>query len=121
MAKFGKRSLANLKTCHPDLQKIMTAAILWVDFSVVCGHRSEKKQTEAYQNGYSKLEFPLSKHNIAPSKAVDVIPYPTGYKNIKKFNELAKVIKTEATRLNIDIVWGGNFRTWKDYPHWQLK
>jgi len=120
MYKYSNRSLEHLKTCHQSLQTIFLETIKEFDCSIVCGHRGEKKQNEAYQNGYSKLQFPKSKHNTLPSLAVDVIPYPTGYNSIPKFKELAQIVKRIAKANNITITHGGDWR-WKDWPHYEVR
>ena len=75
MAKFSEISKAKLRTCHRDLQILFEYVITEYDCTVVCGHRGEQEQNEAYENGYSQLQWPNSKHNSTPSKAVDVVPY----------------------------------------------
>ena len=50
--------------CHEDLQKIFKYVIAFFDHTIICGHRTEEKQNQAYKKGYSKLKYPNSKHNI---------------------------------------------------------
>lgn len=121
MAKFGKRSLENLKTCDPRLQQICYQAIKEIDFAVLCGHRNEEDQNRAYFHGKSQLRFPQSKHNKFPSAAVDLAPYPIDWNNIKRFIQLKNIIFRHAQILGIDLVWGGDWETLKDYPHYELK
>jgi hypothetical protein len=47
-----------------------------IDFKILCGHREEKEQNEAFNKGNSKLKWPQSKHNSLPSLAVDIAPFP---------------------------------------------
>ena len=75
MPTFSKTSLDRLSTCHEDLIIFCTELIKHYDFVVVCGHRGEEEQNEAYAKGNSKLKFPNSKHNTYPSKAVDLAPW----------------------------------------------
>ena len=75
MPAFSKTSMARLETCADAIQDILMEAIKIKDFSVICGHRDEKDQNEAYLNNFSKLKFPQSKHNKLPSIAVDIWPY----------------------------------------------
>lgn len=121
MPNFSKTSLDRLRTCHPDLQRLMYAVIEDYDFSVLCGHRTEKEQNKAYKEGKSKLRYPASHHNKLPSLAVDIAPYPIDWDNIERFKALAAIVKDKAEELDIEIEWGGDWRTFKDYPHWQLK
>ena len=75
MPTFSKTSLDRLATCHEDLIIFCTELIKHYDFVVVCCHRGEEEQNEAYFKGNSKLKFPNSKHNTYPSKAVDLAPW----------------------------------------------
>jgi peptidoglycan L-alanyl-D-glutamate endopeptidase CwlK len=120
MPTFGKLSLERLATCDPRLQDIAHAAIKRTDFSVACGYRGEQEQNEAFARGFSKLRFPESKHNIKPSKAMDLVPFPVNWKDIDGFKWLGKIVKEEAAKLHIKIRWGGDFVKWKDYPHFEL-
>jgi hypothetical protein len=76
---FSANSLRHLKSCHPDLQIVLQAAIKVYDFSVVFGHRGQQAQDLAFQTGMSKLKWPNSKHNSLPSKAFDIYPYHATY------------------------------------------
>lgn len=120
MSNFSKISLKRLNTCDPKLIKICQEAIKEYDFSVLCGHRGEKEQNQAFKEGRSKLSYPKSKHNVTPSKAVDIAPYPIDWNNIDRFIELSVIIKRIASENNIKIRWGGNFKNFKDYPHFEL-
>jgi len=77
---FGKRSQEQKSTVTQKLKNILDSAIKIVDFSVICGRRSKEDQDKAFNNGYSKVQWPNSKHNTrAPedlAKAVDLYPYP---------------------------------------------
>jgi len=99
----------------------MNEAIQYNDFSVVCGYRTKKDQNRAYKDGFSQLRFPKSKHNKKPSLAVDIIPYPSGYTDLKEFFTLATVIKKVAEKHKINLFWGGDFQTFEDLPHWELR
>lgn len=120
MNKFSSHSKSALKTCDPQLQEIANRAIVEIDFSVLCGFRNETDQNYAFDNGFSKLKWPKSKHNFYPSRAVDVAPYPINWLDVIKFMELSKIFQRIADELMISIIWGGN---WKfiDMSHWELK
>lgn len=122
MFKFSKRSQDNLNTCHKNIIKLMMAAIKssHIDFSVICGYRSEKDQNKAYEDGKSYVKYPHGKHNKIPSMAVDIIPYPVDWNDIDRFTDLSKHIKKIAKELNISIWWGGDWNKLKDYPHYEL-
>ena len=121
MAKFSKRSLKNLGECHIDLQNILLEAIKVTDFTILCGYRGKNEQEKAFREGKSKAHFGQSKHNFKPSMAVDIVPYPIDWRDLKRFAFMAGVIITIAKQKNIKLEWGGNWKTFKDYPHFELK
>ena len=121
MAHFGHSSRRRLETCNLDLQRLMEAVVLRRDCSIVCGHRGEEEQTKAFKDGFSKAKFGQSPHNVMPSNAVDVVPYPEIYGSIPAFNELADVIFDEAIKLGIRVKWGHFFKSIDDMPHWELR
>jgi peptidoglycan L-alanyl-D-glutamate endopeptidase CwlK len=94
------------------------------DMSLICGFRGEEAQNEAYRTKHSMLKFPKSRHNKIPAMAVDIYPYPVNLRDIPRFLELAElmfkasdiVLKDKEYKLG----WGGNYRSFKDYPHFEL-
>jgi peptidoglycan L-alanyl-D-glutamate endopeptidase CwlK len=116
---FGKKSLERLESVHPDLQAIAHELIKEMDVSVLCGHRTEKEQQQAFISGHSKLTWPRSKHNSLPSRAVDIVPFPLNWSDIPKFNEMCDRIEAIAKRLGIKVRMGRSF-SFKDYPHCEL-
>ena len=126
MSYFSKRSLTNLKQCHPDLQVLFNEVIQIVDCAVICGHRNQKDQNSAFNKGFSKVRFPNSKHNTIPSMAADVVPWPIDWQDIERFKDFGKFVTDTADRLFKEgkianhIEWGGTWN-WKDYPHYQIK
>jgi len=126
MPKFGRSSISRLDTCDHKLQDICNEAIKIYDFSVVSGHRGLEEQNKLVRDGYSQLRYPQSKHNHAPSKAVDLAPYNAILRKIdwddnESFYYLAGVIMTIAHSKGIKLEWGGTWHTFRDFPHWQLQ
>lgn len=120
MPMFSNRSLQEMETLHPDLQRVLVEAIKYKDFTVLQGHREKADQDAAYSRGLSKLKWPHSRHNSKPSRAVDIAPYPVDWKDNEAFAELAGVIKTVAAQLGIKVRWGGNWASFRDRPHFEL-
>jgi len=128
MYSFGKRSKANLETCHDDIQDILAEAIKVVDFTVLCGHRGRAEQDKAFHEGRSKLKYPQSKHNKSPSLAVDIAPYPIDWQNKERFYYLMGIIKGIAHTKRIEIRsgcdWDNNGditdQTFNDLPHFEI-
>lgn len=128
MPKFSKRSKNKLETCDSRLQNLFNEVIQYFDCSILCGHRGEDEQNEAFHAGRSKLMFPESKHNSEPSQAVDVAPYPIEWDNKERFYYFAGIVKGIALKLNIPIRWGGDWdsdtrvkdQTFFDLPHFEI-
>jgi len=109
MPTFGKKSLAQLDTCHPKLQNILWEMIHYTDFSVVCGHRNLKDQNAAYAQKRSQKPWPHGKHNSLPSLAVDIYPYPMPpdtAAGMRRHCWLSGYVKCVADKLNIPIRQG---------------
>ena|SRR5688572_12412576 len=121
MFPFGKKSLEVRSQLHPDLQKVVDEVSKTVNCSLICGHRNEADQNRAFAEGKSKLKWPKSRHNSWPSEAVDIVPYPVDWKDIKAFKAMAVKIKEAAETVGVKIEWGGDWVNFRDYPHWQLK
>ncbi len=121
MPAFGERSKRVLATCHPDIKEVLNEAIKHFDFSVIWGHRSEEDQNRVYNEGNSQLQWPNSRHNSNPSEAVDVVPYPGGFRNDDAtFYLLATHILRAANVRGVDLRWGGHWRNFKDLAHFEL-
>lgn len=127
MPRFSKKSLMRLITCHQDLQTLFNEVIKIYDCTILCGHRNKEDQEKAVREGKSKLHYPNSKHNTSPSLAADVAPYPIDWDDVGRFKEFASHVKSVRDQLLADgkidsnIEWGGDWKTFKDYPHWEIK
>jgi len=129
MYKFSKRSLDNLSNVDKRLVDICNELIKEVDFTVIEGHRSLERQLELYQQGFSQIDgiTKKGKHNYLPSRAIDIIPYKKGYnpfdgskESNDMFKDLAIRFKRVANELNIKVEWGGDWKSFKDLPHFQI-
>ncbi len=126
--KFSRRSLKELSTCHPELQRLFKEVIKEFDCSVLGGYRSDEEQEEFFRKGYSKLRGGQSKHNHHPSLAIDVAPYPIDWKNIERFIYFAGYVKGMSRQMGIKIRWGGDWdsdnfmkdQSFNDLPHFEL-
>lgn len=129
MYNFSKRSLSNLMNVDEKLVLICHELIKRIDFTVIEGYRTRERQKELFDKGFSKIDgiSKKGKHNYFPSRAVDIIPYKKGHnpfdgskESEKMFYELAEQFKKVAKELNIEIVWGGDWESFKDLPHYQI-
>jgi peptidoglycan L-alanyl-D-glutamate endopeptidase CwlK len=117
---LSQKSRERLNTCDPRLIELIREVSTHMDITVICGFRGEAEQNAAFAKGNSKLQFPKSKHNRSPSLAVDVAPLPLDWNNLGAFIKMGHIIKREARELNINIRWGGDFTSFKDYPHVEI-
>lgn len=114
MANFGAQSLAKLKQCHPNLQSLFATVIKGYDCKVTTGYRSAEEQQIAFDKGNSEKKPGESKHNIYPSIAIDVYPYPIDYDKRERFYYFAGYVLRTAEVLGIKIRWGGDWDSDKD-------
>jgi len=75
MPRFSQISRDRLRTCHRDLQVLFEFVIMNYDCTIVCGHRGEVAQNQAFEENRSQVQWPNSKHNKWPSHAVDAAPF----------------------------------------------
>ena len=128
MAKFGRRSRENLSTCHEDLQKVFNEVIKHVDCSILEGHRDERTQDRYYEEGKTKVRYPMGRHNSKPSRAVDVVPYPVDWDDRERFHLFGGFVLGMARGMGITLRWGGdwnmNFEVddikFDDFPHFEV-
>lgn len=118
-------SLAKLKTCHPNLVKLMLRVDEIYPIHVICGERGKEEQDKAFEEKKSKLKYPESKHNKRPSLAVDVVPDPDrsaktiSWADLLPFEIMCLAIESAADELDINVRLGRDF-DFKDYPHVEL-
>lgn len=131
MFVFSKRSKDNLQGVHPDLVEVMTKALEYTeyDFVVTEGVRSIERQEKLLAAGASKtLKSYHLIHNDGYGHAVDVaalVPQTSGKSTVswdseyyKKINE---AVQKAAGELGVKITWGGSWKSFKDWPHFQIE
>lgn len=118
--KFSQRSENNLKGVNSDLVKIVRRALQLspVDFGITEGLRTVERQRQLVDAGKSQT---MNSRHIS-GHAVDVFAYPTsaGSWEWKYYEQIATAFKQAAKELNIPVEWGGDWKTLKDGPHFQL-
>lgn len=103
MPVFGAQSKIQLAKAHPKMQAILNAAIQHVDFKILDSTRGRAAQTKAFLTGHSKARFGQSAHNYVPSIAVDLLPAPYDWNNVKAFEQLYFVMMACAHELGIPL------------------
>lgn len=125
MPMFSTHSLIQIASLHEDLQAICYQVIEATDFRVVQGFRNDCEQEKLFQQGKTKARAGQSKHNQYPSHAMDLYPWPMIEIESQAYQHrqalLAGHVLMTAHALGIDLVWGGHWKKFKDYPHFELK
>lgn len=117
--KFSKRSLDNLKDVHPDLVAVMHRAlqISPIDFVVIEGLRSGARQKELVASGASRT---MNSRHLT-GHAVDIVPWVGGVRwDWPLYDALAVAVKEAAKQKGVAIVWGGDWQSFRDGPHFEL-
>ena len=139
--KFGERSKRNLVGVNPKLVKVLEASITDspVDFTITEGLRSTERQKQLFAQGRTTPGQKVTNADGVKNKsnhqaksdgfghAVDLYPFFLGQVQVnhkdtlKNLKRIADHIKATAKKLNIEIVWGGDWKSPYDPPHFQLK
>lgn len=118
--KFGAKSLEKLSTVHPDLQRLFKEVITNspYDFSITEGVRSLERQKELYD---AKKSTTMNSRHLT-GKAVDIAVIVDGKItwDIRTYKAVADHIKAIAKLMQIPIVWGGDWKSFVDGPHFEL-
>jgi len=120
MYKLGPRSKQRLNGVHEDLVKVVERAIeiTTVDFTVLEGLRDPLRQKKLVEAGASQT---LNSRHIT-GHAVDLGAWVEDEVrwDWPLYHKIAAAMKDAAKELNVAIVWGGDWRTFKDGPHFEL-
>ena len=122
--KLNERSINNLKGIHPALINVANKAAEMMEelpnysFVITQGLRTLEEQKRLLAENKSKTL--KSKH--LTGHAFDIAVFIDGkltweYKHYKK---VADVILEAAEELNVEMEWGGNWKSFVDAPHFQL-
>ena len=149
--KLSQRSLDRLKGVDERLVKVVkrTIELSPIDFMVLEGVRTREQCMINYGKGrtaaqcqakgvpakYAKpaaakvtwLNNPFASKHVS-GKAVDLVPYPVDWNDLKKFDAIAKAMFAAAKELNIKIRWGADWdgdgkpreRGESDSPHFEI-
>ena len=149
--QLSKRSLSRLAGVDDKLVAVVKRAIEIsdVDFMVLEGVRSKEQCMINYGKGrtaaqvqakgiparYAKpsvakvtwLNNPFASKHVS-GKAVDLVPYPVDWQDLKKFDAIAKAMLQAAKELGVSVRWGADWdndgkpreRGESDSPHFEI-
>jgi len=120
MRKYSQRSLNNLKGIHPDLRRVIDRALQEspLDFVVIEGLRTRARQIELVQSGASQT---MNSRHLT-GHAVDLMPIgPNGPAfDWPLYDRLGPAVKAAADKEGVSLVWGGDWKSFRDGPHFEL-
>jgi peptidoglycan LD-endopeptidase CwlK len=119
--KYSARSLKNLEGIHPDLRRVIDRALKDspIDFVVIEGLRTVERQKQLVASGASRT----MKSRHLTGHAVDLVPIgPNGKPAFDwpLYHILGPAVKKAAEEENVALVWGGDWKNFKDGPHFEL-
>lgn len=111
-------SEAKLTGVHPDLVRVVRRSALAGDFVVTCGLRTLAEQKRLLAAGATTT---LKSRHLT-GHAVDLAALVGGKVrwDWPLYHKLAAVMKEAAKAESVPLEWGGDWRTFKDGPHFQL-
>jgi len=120
MRKYSQRSLNNLRGIHPDLRCVIDQALQDspLDFVVIEGLRTVDRQKQLVAQGASRT---MNSRHIT-GHAVDLMPIgPSGPAfDWPLYDQLGPAVKLAADKLGVALDWGGDWKSFRDGPHFEL-
>ncbi len=121
MFSFSKASLDKMNGVNSKLVILMKEAIKSspYDFKITEGLRTVERQKELVKTGKSKT---MNSYHLK-GKAVDIAVLINNNVtwDFKYYKEVANHIKEIAKKLGYVITWGGDWKSLKDGPHFQIE
>ena len=118
--RLSARSRARLKGVHPSLIAVVEAAIgrSPVDFMITEGLRTAERQAALVAGGASRT---LKSRHLT-GHAVDVAALIDGQIrwDWPLYGRIAEAFKAAARERGVPIFWGGDWKTLRDGPHFEL-
>lgn len=118
--RFSTRSRQRMKGVHPALVEVMEEAIRRspVDFMITEGMRTPERQAALVRAGASRT---LKSRHLT-GHAVDVAALVDGKVrwDWPLYPRIALAVKAAAHERGVAIVWGGDWPTLRDGPHFEL-
>ena len=135
---WGQKSLNRMKGVDERLVRVLFRAIRiasrkmdGVDLSIpqLGGLRTADQQNKLFENKLSRCDGYELKSYHQSGLAIDVIPYIKGvniYALPEKemelaFYKVASCMLEAGAKENVKLNWGGNWKTFKDLPHYEIR
>ncbi|MEG1214580.1 MAG: M15 family metallopeptidase [Leclercia sp.] len=117
---FSQRSENNLRGVHQDLVSVVRLALelSTIDFGITEGLRTVERQEQLVAEG--KSQTMNSRHLSGHAIDVFAYPAPAGSWDGKWYQRISEAFKQAGKELGTPVEWGGDWKTLKDGPHFQL-
>ena len=120
--RYSSRSLTNLRGIHPDLRRVIDRALQDspLDFIVIEGLRTRERQRQLVAQGASQT---MDSRHIT-GHAVDLLPIGVDGRaafDWPLYDILGPAVKAAAEAEGVPLTWGGDWRSFRDGPHFELE
>ena len=125
--KLSQNSINNLVGVDGRLIDIADLAIKLtnIDFGIPStgGLRTAEDQAKLFTAGKSKADGRTNKSYHQSGKAVDVYAYVDGKASWEKEHLaiIAAAMLQASAQLGYELKWGGLWKSWQDFPHFEIK
>lgn len=117
---LSSRSRERLKGVHPDLVRVVELAIKKtpVDFTVTEGLRTVARQRQLVAAGASRT---MNSRHLT-GHAIDLAAFVDGQVrwDWPLYPRIAEAMKAAARELGVALIWGGDWKSLRDGPHFEL-
>ncbi|CAI2000727.1 Uncharacterised protein [Serratia quinivorans] len=119
--RLSRTSELVLQDVHPDLVAVVRQASVHckILFSVLEGRRTIERQKKLQFEGHSMT---LNSRHLT-GHAVDLVPWVNNtipWNDWSAFVAVADSMKMAANNLNTPLIWGGDWESLRDGPHFEL-
>lgn len=117
---LSDKSRSRLSGVHPKLQAVVSLAIQMteIDFAVLEGVRTIERQKELVKAGASQTM--RSRHLTGHAVDLGAIVGGQVRWDWPLYDKISIAMKAAAKQLGVPIEWGGDWKSLKDGPHYQL-
>jgi|TARA_R110000803_G_scaffold114921_2_gene183359 peptidoglycan L-alanyl-D-glutamate endopeptidase CwlK len=125
--QLSNNSMMNLAGVDSRLIDIADVAIKLspIDFGIPStgGLRTTEDQAKLFEEGVSKADGVNNKSYHQTGKALDVYAYVDGKASWDKLHlaTIAAAMLQASSQLGYELKWGGLWKSWQDYPHFEIK
>lgn len=122
---FGKTSLDRMEGVHPLLrecaERVLSYEIMDLTVPPYGGLRTIEDQRELVARGASQTLNSLHRvQSTGYGHAIDLVPYPVNWDDTFRFALMGSLMFRAANEIVMPLDWGGHWKRFKDYPHFQL-